>query len=76
MPVINTCMPTAFQFIWEIVAHRRERPVQALVDTSVASAHERLPHPAVTDDRYSGARHYVANPERIWEGPGGGMRSV
>ena len=34
------------------IAHRRERPVQALVDAAVAAAQERLPRPAVTDDRY------------------------
>jgi hypothetical protein len=34
------------------IAYRGERPVEALVDAAVAAAQERLPRPAVTDDRY------------------------
>jgi hypothetical protein len=34
------------------IAYRAERPGQALVDAAVAAARERLPRPAVTDDRY------------------------
>jgi hypothetical protein len=34
------------------IAYRSDRPVQALVDAAVAAAQERLPRPAVSDDRY------------------------
>jgi hypothetical protein len=34
------------------IAYRGGRPVQALVDAAVAAAQERLPRPAVADDRY------------------------
>lgn len=34
------------------ITYRGERPVQTLVDAAVAAAQERLPRPAVTDDRY------------------------
>jgi hypothetical protein len=34
------------------IAYRGERPAQALVDAAVAVARERLPRPAVADDRY------------------------
>jgi hypothetical protein len=34
------------------IAYRGERPVQSLVDAAVAAAQERLPRPAVTNDRY------------------------
>jgi hypothetical protein len=34
------------------IAYRGERPVEALVEAAVAAAQERLPRPAVTDDRY------------------------
>ena len=34
------------------ITYRGERPVQALVDAAVIAARQRLPRPAVTDDRY------------------------
>jgi hypothetical protein len=34
------------------IAYRGERPAQALVDAAIAAAHERLPRPAVSHDRY------------------------
>ena len=34
------------------ITYRGERPVEALVDAAVAAAQERLPRPAVTNDRY------------------------
>jgi hypothetical protein len=34
------------------ITYRGERPVQALVEAAVDAARERLPRPAVTDDRY------------------------
>lgn len=34
------------------IRYRGELPVQSLVDAAVAAAQERLPRPAVTDDRY------------------------
>jgi hypothetical protein len=34
------------------IAFRGERPAQALVDAAVDVAHERLPRPAITADRY------------------------
>lgn len=34
------------------ITYRGERPVQALIDAAVVAAQERLPRPAVTNDRY------------------------
>jgi hypothetical protein len=34
------------------IAYRGDRPVQTLVDAAVAAVDQRLPRPAVTDDRY------------------------
>jgi hypothetical protein len=34
------------------IAYRGERPVEALVEAAAAAARERVPRPAVTDDRY------------------------
>ena len=34
------------------IKYRGERPVDALVEAAVAAAQERVPRPAVTDDRY------------------------
>lgn len=34
------------------IAYRAERPVQTLVDAALAAAHDHVPRPAITGDRY------------------------